>query len=249
MKKRLDQYVVDLRLAPSRTKAKELIDTEKVEVFIGEKWQVITQASYLIQAEIKVRITDSNLLKYVSRSGLKLEEALLKFTMDCSGLEVLDLGQSAGGFTDCLLQRGASKVIGVDVASDELHEKLKQDSRVTALTQLNVKDMSANKILIGKKFPLIVVDVSFISLTKVLSTIATFLQPGGVLLALIKPQFELSRSDLDKHGIVKNNALVKQAVDSVTACAEKLNFKNIKIQSCSLKGRDGNQEFFLYSNL
>ena len=247
MKKRLDQRLVDLGLAPSRAKAQEMIERGEVEISSTKGWQKITKVSFKVDDDVEIQASHSEILKYVSRAGLKLERALTDFCVDVRNKIALDLGQSTGGFTDCLLQNGAREVFGVDVAKDELHEKIKSNPRVFALGGINVKDLRERQELSDRSFDLVVADLSFISLTKVLSVAAHFMSASSQLLALIKPQFELSREDLNKRGIVIDIELQKKAVENVVQFAKQLGFSNIQVKPSHLKGRDGNQEYFLYA--
>ncbi|MCB0362740.1 MAG: TlyA family RNA methyltransferase, partial [Bdellovibrionales bacterium] len=226
MAKRLDLWLVENKKVPSRTKAQELIRSGKVELFINQLWVPITQPSWDVSSldSLQLRMDSPQLLKYVSRGGLKLQLAfdylhtyyLNTFASFCSPAElefkdkrILDIGQSTGGFTDCLLQRGCREIVGVDVGHDQLHPSLRNDLRVRAFEAVNIKNLSQNRALqseVQMGFHLIVVDLSFISLTQVLPLLPSMLKPKGRILALVKPQFEVGADKLNKRGIVKDRA-------------------------------------------
>lgn len=248
MKKRLDQRVVDLGLAPTKTKAQELIETGAVEIFSREKWSVVAKPSQAISDETLVRLRDNKLLKFVSRSGLKLEACVKKLDISVAGCNALDIGISTGGFSDMLLQAGAASVIGVDVASDQLDKHLAKNSRLTFLPKVNARDLRSVDALRGKVFDLVVIDVSFISIEKILPEAFHFLKSQGIILALIKPQFEVGKRELNKSGVVKTLAATAKALERIQAAAQKIGYTGLQTVESELKGRDGNQEYFLYAN-
>ncbi|MBY0451511.1 MAG: TlyA family rRNA (cytidine-2'-O)-methyltransferase, partial [Bdellovibrionaceae bacterium] len=196
-------------------------------------------------------IVEANeLQKYVSRGGLKLERALTKQNINVKDKVALDVGQSTGGFTDCLLKMGARQVVGVDVGHSQLHASLKTDSRIISFENLNVKDLSMNAGFVKEvpinKFDLVVADLSFISLTKVVPSISNFLSDGSEYLFLVKPQFECGPENLDKNGLVKN-AKVYKTVEADVKKSVMQYFKNVEAYfPCEVIGKDGNQEFFIY---
>ncbi len=247
MKKRIDQIVVDQGLAPSKTKAQELIAAGAIEFFLEQKWVVKQKSGEQVGAETEARIIDSTLLKYVSRAGLKLEACLRELKINVSGKTALDVGISTGGFSDVLLQSGARHVTGVDVAENELDKNLARNPKLTFLPKINARELTRVKELAKKKFDLIVIDVSFISLEKILPEAYHFLKAKGIILALIKPQFEVGRAELKKNGIVKSQAAIDQAIARLKAQALQLKLNVKAIISSELKGRDGNQEYFLYA--
>jgi 23S rRNA (cytidine1920-2'-O)/16S rRNA (cytidine1409-2'-O)-methyltransferase len=247
MKKRLDQHVVDLGLAPSKTKAQELVESEVVEVFDGQTWRIFSKPSHSVDEHSLLRIQPTEILRYVSRGGRKLAAALLHVQLNVTGFRVLDVGISTGGFTDALLQAGAARVTGVDVARDELDQRLKDDPRVEFFSGVNARDLKRCAQILGRTFDAVVIDVSFISLEKILSQIYDFLRPEAHVLALIKPQFEVGKEFLDKKGIVNSEDKVHEALRRIEKCATE-NTLNVKeIFASDVKGRDGNQEYFLYA--
>ncbi len=249
---RLDVFLVDRKLAVSRTQAQELILRGHVYLKSFDKEIILKKPSYLVQdAERDIIFVKINeIQKYVSRGGLKLEQALKKINLNVNRKIVLDVGQSTGGFTDCLLQRGVEKVVGIDVGHSQLQEKIKLDSKVAFFENVHVKDLQDHLEFKESNpaggFDLIVADVSFISLTKVIPHLSSFLKMNGDYLLLVKPQFELSKKDLDKNGIVRNPKgylLVKNQIED----AARLSFGEVisYFQSETI-GKDGNQEFFIY---
>lgn len=251
MKKRLDQLLVDLGYAPSRTKAKELIERGAVlvtDLESGARIKELKASSQFLKDKIQINLNQADeLLKYVSRAGLKLEGAIKDLNLNIKNKTCLDVGQSTGGFTDCLLALGAKQVTGIEVGKDQLHEKLKTDKRVESYENLNIRDARNIAALKAQKFDFIVVDVSFISLRLVLPEVYPFLNQGGELLALVKPQFELSASALNKKGIVKDKGDYLVIKNSLMDLCKNLNLKVEAYIESALPGRDGNQEFFIYA--
>jgi len=238
-KTRLDRLLLDRGLAVSREKAQAMILAG--EVFVGGT--AITKSGHSVpdDAQIEVR---SRLQKYVSRGGFKLEGALQDFSIDPSGKTCLDLGSSNGGFTDCLLQHGATRIFAVDVNTDQLDWKLQQDPRVARLKR-NARELQRADL--PELASLIVADVSFISVTKILPAAISCAGPNADFLILIKPQFELRREDIGTGGIVSDPALHQRAIDSVQSTAESLSLLTVAIKPSRLPGAEGNLEFFLHS--
>ncbi|MCX7913760.1 MAG: TlyA family RNA methyltransferase [Thermodesulfovibrionales bacterium] len=238
-KKRLDRLLVEKNLVSSREKAKALIMGGKVLV----NGVVVIKAGTFIpeDAEIEVKTTDS---PYVSRGGLKLEAAIKQFNIDVNGKIAMDVGSSTGGFTDCLLQFGAARVYCIDVGYGQLAWKLRIDDRVRLLERTNIRYIQRDKI--PDPIDLVTIDVSFISLTKVIPKILDFLKDGGELVALIKPQFEVGKGEVDKGGIVKKEEKRLEAVQKIKTFLESsgLKVKGV-IQSPILGGR-GNVEYLIY---
>lgn len=235
---RLDQFLVLKKLAQSRTQAQDFI----ANGFVTMDSKVISKASFDVTDELseKIKVASNPLQKYVSRAGLKLEGAFKKLNLDVQHKVVLDVGQSTGGFSDCLIQSGAKKVVGVDVGHNQLHESLKAHSRIIAIENLNVKDIQQHRDFLRHVpeagFDLLVMDVSFISILKVIPFVAGALKSGGEYLILVKPQFETEKTNLDLGEI---EARVK-------ACALQY-FKNVSAYfESTLPGKDGTQEFFIY---
>jgi 23S rRNA (cytidine1920-2'-O)/16S rRNA (cytidine1409-2'-O)-methyltransferase len=183
-------------------------------------------------------------LRYASRGGLKLEGALGDFAVSPREKTCLDVGSSTGGFTDCLLQHGAGHVYAVDVTATQLDWKLRQDPRVT-LVESNARYLRVEDV--AEPADLVVVDVSFISVAKVLPAIVPLAAPGGEFLILIKPQFELEKRDVGKGGIVRDAALHQKAIERVMAAARDVGLEIIDLQPSRLRGAEGNQEFFLHA--
>ena len=238
-KTRLDRLLVDRALASTREKAQAMILAG--EVFVDGS--TITKSGHSVpdDAQIEVR---SRLQKYVSRGGFKLEGALQDFSIDPSGKTCLDLGASNGGFTDCLLQHGATRVFAVDVNTDQLDWKLQQDPRVIRIKR-NARELEPADL--PELARLIVADVSFISVTKILPAAIPCTAPGADFLVLIKPQFELRRENVGPGGIVSDPNLHQRAIDSVQSTAESLNLQTMAIKASRLPGAEGNLEFFLHS--
>jgi len=180
--------------------------------------------------------------RYVSRGGGKLETAIEAFGLDLAGLTALDAGASTGGFTDCLLQHGVVRVYAVDVGTAQLHEKLRADPRVVSMEQVNLRHAPAD--LLPETVDIVVADVSFISLTKVLPACLRFLKPGGRVVALVKPQFELSPDKVGKGGVVREAAFQQEAVDKVLEFARaELSLTAVGVVPSKVKGPKGNQEY------
>jgi 23S rRNA (cytidine1920-2'-O)/16S rRNA (cytidine1409-2'-O)-methyltransferase len=238
-RKRLDLLLVERGLAASQQKAQAMILSGEVRVndIAAHKAGIAVSIDALIEVK-------SRQLKYASRGGLKLEGALEDFSINPAGLVCLDVGASTGGFTDCLLQRGAPRVYAVDVNRSQLAWKLQQDPRVTAIER-NARDLKATDI--PEQVDLAVADVSFISVCKILAPAFACAKPGADFLILIKPQFELRREDVATGGIVKDVRLHEKAISSVRKCAEAAGLSCVKVCSSRLTGAEGNQEYFLHA--
>jgi 23S rRNA (cytidine1920-2'-O)/16S rRNA (cytidine1409-2'-O)-methyltransferase len=235
-KSRLDQLLVGQGVFPSRQQARRAILAGQVKV--GTR--IAAKPSELLDAEAAISVKPTR--KYVGRGALKLESALNHFQIDVQGKTVLDIGASTGGFTDCMLQRGAEKVYAVDVGYGQLDWKLRNDPRVTVLEQINARFLTRDQI--QELVDICVIDVSFISLTLILANAFTLLKPAGLILALIKPQFELKRSDVGKGGIIRDPHLHQKAQDKIVAFVNYLGHVVTGIAPAAIKGADGNQEFF-----
>ena len=240
MKKRIDVLLYEKGLAPSREKARTLImagcvyaDNQKFD----KPGDTVRE-----DAVLEVR---GNTLRYVSRGGLKMEGALNAFPVSAEGKVCLDIGASTGGFTDCLLQHGAVKVHAIDVGTNQLVWKLRQDPRVVVKEKFNARYMTPEDI--GEQVDLIVSDVSFISLKKILPAAFPLLKDGGDALVLIKPQFELQPEDIGPGGIVRDPVLHQRAVDSIRAfVTEELNRSWMGCEPSPITGTDGNHEFLAW---
>lgn len=238
-KQRLDVLVVSLGLCDSREQAQRLIIAGEVSV----KGQVVTKPGTKVDDALPIEI--KNKPKYVSRGGLKLEGALQAFPVKAEGKICLDIGSSTGGFTDCLLQNGALRVHAVDVGTNQLVWKLRSDPRVIVKEQFNARYMTPADL--GEKVQLIVSDVSFISLTKILPAAYTCLEEGGDLLVLIKPQFELQPENIGPGGIVRDPALHQRAVDKIhDFVVNELKREWMGVADSPIKGMEGNKEFLAW---
>jgi 23S rRNA (cytidine1920-2'-O)/16S rRNA (cytidine1409-2'-O)-methyltransferase len=238
-RKRLDVALVERGLAESRQKAQAMILAGEIQVD-GRK----AEKAGLNVAESVQIVVRSRIQQYVSRGGFKLEGALQDFHVEVQGRVCLDVGSSTGGFTDCLLQRGARRVYAVDVNTDQLAWKLQQDQRVTRIKK-NARELTPRDI--EENADLVVIDVSFISVRKVLPGAVDCAKEGADLLILVKPQFELEREDVGKGGIVRDTGLHEKAVASVKTGAENLRLQIAAVAPSRLAGAEGNQEYFLHA--
>jgi 23S rRNA (cytidine1920-2'-O)/16S rRNA (cytidine1409-2'-O)-methyltransferase len=235
-KLRLDQLLVGKGLFPSREQAQRAIMAGVVT--IGTR--IAAKPSELLDEQTAITLKPTR--KYVGRGALKLEAALDHFKINVRGKTALDIGASTGGFTDCMLQRGAEKVYAVDVGHGQLDWKLRNDPRVVVLEKINARSLSREHI--RERVDVCVIDVSFISLTLILPNAFDLITSTGVILALIKPQFELQRSEVGKGGIVRDQDLHQKAQDKIVAFVTGLGHVVSGIVPSAIKGADGNQEFF-----
>ena len=257
---RADQLLVERGLAASRSQASRLIaagvNWRESEV---SAWQKVGKNGQDLPDRAELRLLDLAEARYVSRGGLKLEGALRHTGLSVAGRLCLDVGQSTGGFTDCLLQAGASHVVGVDVGQGQLYERLRFDERVTCIEQLNARHMTALELMaeceglqsprgpFDGQFDVVTGDLSFISLTLVLPALMPLLGLGGDLLMLVKPQFELQPGQVGKGGIVREAALFEVVEKRLkTACAD-LGLQVLDWFDSPISGGDGNREFFIHS--
>ena len=255
---RADQFLVERGLAASRSQAQRLI-AAGARWLSPAGWRPLAKSDELPPGA-EVELLDSAEARYVSRGGLKLEGALHAAGLDVAGWRCLDVGQSTGGFTDCLLQRGAAHVTGIDVGHGQLHPRLAQDARVRALEGVNARHLDASVLIAACALPvradgrfdsevdLIVGDLSFISLTLVLPALAPLLRAGGHLLLLVKPQFELQPSQIGKGGIVRDAALYTEVEQRLRAACAALNLTVRGWFDSPVTGGDGNREFFLHAS-
>jgi 23S rRNA (cytidine1920-2'-O)/16S rRNA (cytidine1409-2'-O)-methyltransferase len=233
---RIEKLLVEQRYTESRERAQRLILAG--QVLVDER--VIDKPGTLVEADATVRIVGEE--KYVGRGGYKLEAALDFFGMDVTDLVCLDVGASTGGFTDCLLQRGAKKVIAIDVGHNQLAWKIRSDPRVEVYEGLNARTMDPS--MIGTTVRLAVADVSFISLTLVLASIFSCVESEGALIALIKPQFELEPHEIGKGGIVRDEQLRQKAITKIRRFAtEQLRREWVGVIDSPITGAKGNREF------
>jgi len=238
-RKRLDLLLVERGLADSPQKAQAMILAGEVRV----NNMAMQKAGVPVSTDARIEVK-SRQLKYASRGGLKLEGALEDFSINPSGLVCLDAGASTGGFTDCLLQKGAARVYAVDVNIAQLAWKLQQDPRVTAIER-NARELKATDI--PEPVDLVVADVSFISVCKILGSVSACAKADANFLILIKPQFELPRQDVVAGGIVKDIRLHEKAIASVRKCAEAAGLTCVNVLPSRLTGAEGNQEYFLHA--
>ena len=236
---RVDVYLTEKGLCPSRTAAKNLINIGGVTV----NGKIALKVSQEIADTDTVNIVEVKLPKYVSRGGVKLEGAIKFWNIALEGLVCLDIGASTGGFTDCMLQSGAAMVYAVDVGRGQLHERLRADSRVISLENTDIREFELPG---GESADFIGTDVSFISLKLILPHIYRLLKHGGYAVALIKPQFEAGRKNLSKKGIVRNENVRLRVVDDITSFAVQCGFSVIGTAESPITGGDGNVEYLLY---
>ena len=238
-KERADSLLVSRGLCDSREQAKRLIIAGKVMC----DTTVVAKPSTKLAVDAPLKVKERP--KFVGRGGFKIEGALDTFGIDPTGMTCLDVGASTGGFTDCLLQRGAVRVHAVDVGTNQLVWKLRSDPRVIVKEKFNARHMTPEDI--GEKIDLAVTDVSFISLTRILPPMFTTLKDDGQIVCLIKPQFELNRGDIGKGGIVRDPALHQRAVDKIHDFVTKeLGYQWIDCIDSPITGMEGNKEFLAW---
>jgi 23S rRNA (cytidine1920-2'-O)/16S rRNA (cytidine1409-2'-O)-methyltransferase len=237
-RERIDKLLVELGLAETRTKAQALIMSGVV--LVNE--QRIEKPSQEFSATENIRLKGNSAeTKYVGRGGLKLEKALDEFQIRPSKYVCLDVGASTGGFTDCLLQNGAKKVIAVDVGTNQLVWKLRNDERVEVRENTNARYLKPDDFT--ETFDLIVMDVSFISVTKILPVLKDLLAENGKIIVLIKPQFEVGKGEVGKGGIVKDEAKHTEVIEKIHIFAESIGLQNSGLIDSPILGADGNKEF------
>jgi 23S rRNA (cytidine1920-2'-O)/16S rRNA (cytidine1409-2'-O)-methyltransferase len=238
-KERLDRLLVERGLVKSRERAKALIMAGKVLV----DGKVVDKAGTQVPVEAKVEVKGED-IPYVSRGGLKLETAIKEFGLEVKGFTCLDVGASTGGFTDCLLKHGAEKVYAVDVGRGQLDWKLRNDPRVISIEGFNARYLTEKEV--PEKVDLVVSDVSFISLTKILPVVKKFLKPEGKVVALIKPQFELTKKEVDKgKGVVRDPELHKKAINKILSFSREIGLYPEKLTLSKPRGPKGNKEFLV----
>jgi len=239
MKKRarIDQTLIERGLFESRERARRAIMAGQIRV--GE--QLITKPAAMIDIDASISVAESP--QFVSRGATKLSGALDFFKIEVRDKNALDIGASTGGFTDCLLQREAAKVFAVDVGRGQLAWKIRKDPRVIVLEKVNARFLSREQI--PQPVDLCVIDVSFISLTLILPRAFELITPDGVILALIKPQFELQREDVGRGGIVREPALHVKAQQKIVNFVQEADYRVVGLVPSAITGTDGNQEFFI----
>jgi 23S rRNA (cytidine1920-2'-O)/16S rRNA (cytidine1409-2'-O)-methyltransferase len=236
---RLDNLLTERGLAPSRTAAATSIRAGLVRV--GRGGERASKPSQLVADDIAVEVEEGR--RFASRGGLKLEAALDRFGVEVEGLDCLDVGASTGGFTDCLLQRGASRVIALDVGQGQLDWTLRNDPRVVVVEGVNARYLAPGELPF--QADLAVIDVSFISLAKVLDPVVASIADDGEVLAMVKPQFELGRGRVGKGGVVRSSEDRREAVANVVAAADSLGLGLLGVAAAGVPGPKGNQEFFV----
>lgn len=236
-KKRLDQIMQERNPTFSRQQIQSWIMQGKVTV----NGKIINKPGTMIaeEAELSYAIEQP---KYVSRAGFKLEKALEHFKIDVQGLIAMDAGLSTGGFADCLLQHGAQKVYGIDVGYGQVHEKIRTDARVVIMERTNLREVKD----LGQKVDIVTLDLSFISVLKVMDAVIAVLKEQGKLIVLIKPQFEARKEDVSKGGLIKDPKIHEEVIERVTSGIEKYGFTSKGVIESPIKGATGNKEFLAY---
>ena len=238
-KERLDVLLVKNGLAESREKAKAVIMAG--EVFVEGQREDKAGQTFPVTAQIEVR---GKKMKYVSRGGYKLERAMMSFSIELEGKTCMDVGSSTGGFTDCMLQNGARYVYAIDVGTNQLAWKLRQDERVRSMEKTNIRYVELADI--GETVDFVSVDVAFISLTKVLTPVKALMREKGQIVCLIKPQFEAGREKVGKKGVVRDPEIHREVIEMVIEHAGGLGFHILGIDHSPIRGPEGNIEYLLY---
>ena len=245
---RIDQLLVERGLAASRSQAQRLIAAGVRWRPLGGDWRTVAKNRDEVPEGAQLQLQDDAEARYVSRGGLKLEGALRATGLQAQGLRCLDVGQSTGGFTDCLLQQGAAQVVGIDVGHSQLHPRIQADERVLCIEGVNARELVPGDERIPDAdagFDLLVGDVSFISLTLVLPGVVPLLKPGGTLLMLVKPQFELQPGQVGKGGIVRDASLYAVVEQRIRSALAELGLQVRAWLGSPIEGGDGNREFFV----
>jgi 23S rRNA (cytidine1920-2'-O)/16S rRNA (cytidine1409-2'-O)-methyltransferase len=238
-RERIDKLLVERGLAPSRTRAQALVMAGVV--LVDEQRVEKPSEAFAPDAGIRVRGSDDPAARYVGRGGLKLEAALREFKLDVGDAVCLDVGASTGGFTDCLLQHGARRVVAIDVGHNQLAWSVRTDARVEVHEGVNARHLEPEAF--GTLFDLVVMDVSFISATKILPALVPQLRAGGRMVVLIKPQFEVGRGEVGKGGIVTDAGRQARVVEEVNRAALDLGLRVAGVIDSPIQGADGNREF------
>lgn len=245
---RADLWLVEHHLADTRSQAQRLI-ADGATFLKNGMWQPLAKNTQLGD-DSEVRLASDAERRYVSRAGLKLEGALAQSGVDVTGKTCLDVGQSTGGFSDCLLQHGAARVVGLDVGHGQLHPRVAAHPAVQCIEKTNARDAEAVAQALGEQclntFDVLVMDVSFISLTLVLPAVLPYLGANGELLLLVKPQFELQPEQVGKGGVVRDAALYDEVQRKIAACCAVLGIKVQAWLDSAITGGDGNREFFIH---
>ncbi len=255
---RIDQLLGERGLASSRSQAQRLIAAGvQWRLDAAAPWKRVAKNGDEVPSDAQIELLDTAEARYVSRGGLKLEGALAAAGLRVAGWSCLDIGQSTGGFTDCLLQQGVAHVVGVDVGSGQVHPKIREDERVTCIEGVNARELDASHLIAGDDpstpgsgqndpdFDLVTGDLSFISLTLVLPALVPLLKAEGHLLMLVKPQFELQPGQVGKGGIVRDASLYAEVEQRIRACCADIGLQVIGWHDSPIAGGDGNREFFV----
>ena len=245
---RVDQLLVEQGLVSSRAQAQVAIKAGRVRVKKGDVWLPLTKSGVKLPAHTECNVTADEVDRFVSRGALKLAGAIAASGIDVSGMCCLDVGQSTGGFTDYLLQSGAARVVGVDVGHDQLHPRLRADERVVCYEGINARELPSAELLqhtASHGFDLAVMDVSFISQTKILPSLVPLIRPGGHLISLVKPQFEVGKAGISKGGILREPQLFIELKNTITHTCKALGLSIIDYLESPIQGGDGNREFLL----
>lgn len=238
-KERIDKLLVDRGIVQSRERARAMIMAGKVAV----EGKRIDKPGVQVNDEARIQLQGGD-SSYVSRGGEKMEGALKAFGIDPKGMMVMDVGASTGGFTDCILQKGAEKVYAVDVGYGQLAWKLQKDARVINLERRNIRYLRREEV--EEEIDLILIDTSFISIEKFLPHLLGFLKKGGAILGLLKPQFEVGRGEVGKGGVVRDKASHEKVIDRISQFSRGLGLKILGVAESPLVGPKGNKEFFIY---
>jgi 23S rRNA (cytidine1920-2'-O)/16S rRNA (cytidine1409-2'-O)-methyltransferase len=234
---RLDTLITERKLVKSRSVALDLVKKGKVLV----NGEIITKPAkdFVNSTDLLIEILEQP--KYVGRGGLKLEKALIEFKINPTGLIVLDVGSSTGGFTDCLLQKGVKKIYAVDVGTDQFDSELKKDPRVTLMEKTDIRNVKT----LSEKPDLAVIDVSFISLELILEKVKDLLKNNGQIIALIKPQFETPKEDKNKSGVVKTDKIRGLVLENIKNYCQKIGLKTLRVIDSPILGGSGNKEYLV----
>lgn len=244
-RERIDKLLVERRLADSRTRAQAMVMAGVV--LVDEQRVEKPSQQFDPNSSIRIKGSDDPTARYVGRGGLKLEAALREFQIDVTGLYCLDVGASTGGFTDCLLQHGARAVVALDVGHNQIDWRLRNDPRVEVREGVNARYLKPEDF--PQPFDLAVMDVSFISATKVLPAIGPLLGAGGAIITLIKPQFEVGRGEVGGGGIVRDPGKRLRAVEEVNRFAKRLGLEVVKVMESPIAGAEGNIEYLAFYKL
>ncbi|WP_299599435.1 TlyA family RNA methyltransferase [uncultured Microbulbifer sp.] len=246
---RLDLLMVQQQLASSRTHARKLIDAGRVRVSDGHHWHSASKASQSLSEDSRIQVEALPEDQYVSRAGLKLAGVLDDTGLDPTGWHALDVGCSTGGFSDCLLQRGAAQVVGVDVGHGQLAKPLRENPQMHLFEGVNARYLTAAQIapFADQGFDAVVMDVSFISQTLILPQLPPLMKTGSHLLSLVKPQFEVGPEGIGKGGLVRDPALYQGVQEKMYALCDKLDLNIQKYMESPITGGDGNREFLLWA--